>query len=80
LCQQETHAPQQKARRIGCPHAVVLQLGNIVLNLICIAGTDSNISAFNGERVCNRASNTARAPEHESISSSQTKVHSYFLC
>jgi hypothetical protein len=57
-----------------------LQLGNGVLNLICIAGIDSNISAFNGERVCNRASNAARAPEHDSISSSQTKVHSYFLC
>jgi hypothetical protein len=51
-----------------------------VLNLICIAGTDSNISAFNGESVCNRASNAARTPEHDSISSSQTQVHSYFLC
>jgi hypothetical protein len=75
ICHKETHAPQQTARRIGYPHALVLQLGNSVFNLICIAGTDNNVSAFNGERVCTRASNVqCRAcPRARQHFSSQTK-------
>jgi hypothetical protein len=34
---------------------------------------DSHTSTFAGKRACNRVSNAARAPEHDSISSSQTK-------
>jgi hypothetical protein len=48
-----------------------LQVGNNVPNLVCVASADSNTGAFAGKRARNRASNAARSPEHDGISSSQ---------
>jgi hypothetical protein len=57
-----------------------LQLRNRGRDLIRVAGADRHTRPFAGKRARNRASDAARAPEHNGISSPQTQIHWCFPC